>query len=122
LENFPANVEALHAAEVKLTEWCFPAMISERAAETRTDLQDVVWKDPERAGDKLCFRGTRVAVQALIDYLDEGHSVDRFLESFPTVSRAQATRFLHLAATTAGRLTPEEGQRKARDRSPQARL
>lgn len=108
--------------EAKLTEWCFPAMISERAAETRTDLQDVVWKDPERAGGKLCFRGTRVAVQALIDYLDEGHSVDRFLESFPTVSRAQATRFLHLAATTAGRLTPEEGrQRKAEDRSPYAR-
>jgi uncharacterized protein (DUF433 family) len=84
------------------------------AKSRRHRLQELVWKDPDRAGGKLCFRGTRVAVQTLADYLDEGHSVDRFLESFPTVSREQAVRFLHAAVAAAEEETPcEEGRLEA---------
>ncbi len=36
------------------------------------------------------FRGTRVPVQTLFDYLEGGETLDYFLEGFPTVSRALA--------------------------------
>ncbi len=36
------------------------------------------------------FRGTRVPVKTLFDYLEHGHSLDEFLDDFPTVGREQA--------------------------------
>jgi uncharacterized protein (DUF433 family) len=36
------------------------------------------------------FRGTRVPVQTLFDYLEGGETIEDFLEGFPTVSRALA--------------------------------
>ena len=36
------------------------------------------------------FRGTRVAVQTLFDYLEGGETLEDFLEGFPTVSREMA--------------------------------
>ena len=33
------------------------------------------------------FRGTRVPVQTLFEYLEGGESLEDFLEGFPTVSR-----------------------------------
>ena len=44
------------------------------------------------------FAGTRVPLQALIDYLAGGQPLDEFLEDFPTVTREQAVAALHLAA------------------------
>lgn len=43
------------------------------------------------------FRGTRVPAQSLLDYLDDGYSVDEFLEMFPSVDRRDAQEFLRLA-------------------------
>ncbi len=34
------------------------------------------------------FRGTRVLVQTLFEYLEGGDTLEDFLEGFPTVSRA----------------------------------
>ena len=48
-------------------------------------------------GGTLVFRGTRVPAQTLLDYLDDGYSFEQFLEMFPSVSRADAAEFLHLA-------------------------
>lgn len=45
----------------------------------------------------VVFTGTRVPVQTLIDYLEEGSSLDEFLEDFPTVSREHAIAVLELA-------------------------
>lgn len=45
------------------------------------------------------FSGTRVPVQALIDYLEGGDTIDDFLEGFPTVKREQVTAFLEDALT-----------------------
>jgi len=42
------------------------------------------------------FAGTRVPVQALIDYLKGGSRLDDFLEQYPTVTRAQAEGVLEL--------------------------
>jgi len=43
------------------------------------------------------FRGTRVPVRTLLEYLEAGDRLDDFLKDFPTVSRRQALQFLELA-------------------------
>jgi uncharacterized protein (DUF433 family) len=45
----------------------------------------------------VVFSGTRVPVQTLMDYIEEGSSLDEFLEDFPTVSREHAIAVLELA-------------------------
>ena len=49
-----------------------------------------VTANPAVLGGRPVFAGTRVPVATLFDYLADGLSLDYFLESFPTVSRAQA--------------------------------
>jgi uncharacterized protein (DUF433 family) len=56
-----------------------------------------VIKDPEILSGTPVFRGTRVPVQNLIDYLTTGETIDAFLEDFPTVTRDQVTAFLQLS-------------------------
>lgn len=52
--------------------------------------QSVVVSDPEIMGGTPCFRGTRVPIDSLIDYLEAGDSMDEFLDNFPSVSREAA--------------------------------
>lgn len=40
------------------------------------------------------FRGTRVPIRTLFDYIADGSSLDDFLESFPTVKREQVIKLL----------------------------
>ena len=49
-----------------------------------------ITKDPKIMHGTPVFRGTRVPVQTLFDYLEAGDSIEEFLEGFPTVSRALA--------------------------------
>jgi hypothetical protein len=42
----------------------------------------VIVKDPEIMGGAPVFRGTRVLIQTLFDYLEGGDSIDDFLEGF----------------------------------------
>ena len=44
-----------------------------------------------------CFTGPRVPVQTLLDYIEEGDTLDNFLREFSTVAREQAVQFLELA-------------------------
>ena len=55
-----------------------------------------VTSDPEILGGTLVFRGSRVPAQSLIDYLNDGFSLDQFLDFFPTVQREDAVEFLRL--------------------------
>lgn len=48
-------------------------------------------------GGTVVFRGTRVPLQALMDYLEAGDRLDDFLEDYPTVSRDQAIAALEFA-------------------------
>ena len=48
-------------------------------------------------GGTPVFCGTRVPVQTLIEYLEAGDSIDRFLEGFPSVTREQVIAFLEEA-------------------------
>ena len=43
------------------------------------------------------FAGTRVPIQAFIDYLEGGETIDDFLTGFPTVTREQVVAFLEEA-------------------------
>ena len=57
----------------------------------------VIITDPEIQGGVPIFAGTRVPVKNLIDYLEAGDSLEKFLDAFPSVSREQAIAALELA-------------------------
>ncbi len=65
--------------------------------EQKAQLDEIVWKDPERLSGEPCFKGTRVPVQALIDNIEGNSTLEDFLEGFPSVSRRQAVQFIELA-------------------------
>ena len=44
-----------------------------------------------------CFTGTRVPIKNLFDYLKGNHTIDEFLEHFPSVTRDQSLAVLRLA-------------------------
>ncbi len=52
---------------------------------------------PDRLSGTPVFADTRVPVQTLIDYLEAGDPLDRFLEDFPSVTRDHAIAVLELA-------------------------
>ncbi len=52
--------------------------------------EQVIHTDPDILGGTPVFIGTRVPVQALMDYIEGGHPLADFLDDFPTVSREQA--------------------------------
>lgn len=60
-------------------------------------VQNIIHSDPEILGGTPVFVGTRVPVQALIDYLKAGRSLDEFLDDFPSVTREQAVTVLEEA-------------------------
>jgi uncharacterized protein (DUF433 family) len=60
-------------------------------------LETIVQVDAEILGGTPVFRGTRVPVKNLLDYLAAGDTLDRFLDDFPTVKREQAVAALELA-------------------------
>ena len=53
---------------------------------------------PDRVSGAWVFRGTRVPVKALFENLEDGASVDEFLEWFPGVSKAQVDAVLEHAS------------------------
>ena len=59
---------------------------------------DVIKVDPEIMHGTPCFAGTRVPIRHLFDYLEGNHSIDEFLEGFPTVEREQVMAVLELAS------------------------
>ncbi len=59
--------------------------------------KSVIHTDPGILGGAPVFMGTRVPVKALLDYLEAGHSLDEFLDDFPSVTRAQAVAALEEA-------------------------
>jgi len=53
--------------------------------------------DPEIMSGALCFRGTRVPVKNLFDYLEGSSTLEDFLEDFPSISRVTAIAVLESA-------------------------
>ena len=55
---------------------------------------NVVTRSAEVMSGAAVFAGTRVPAQSLLDYLAGGHTLEEFLEDFPTVKRTQAVELL----------------------------
>jgi uncharacterized protein (DUF433 family) len=53
---------------------------------------DCVVKNPNILSGTPVFRGTRVPLQLLFDSLERGHTLEQFLEGYPTVSRENLER------------------------------
>lgn len=64
----------------------------------------IVTVDPDIMSGAPVFARTRVPVQNLIDYLEEGDSIDDFLEGFPSVTRDQVIAFLDASMANAHKL------------------
>ena len=60
-------------------------------------IESVVHSDPEILGGVPVFVGTRVPVRILFEYLSAGDSLDKFIDSYPSVSRDQAVSALELS-------------------------
>lgn len=55
---------------------------------------ETVERDPGRVGGAWVFKGTCVPVAVLFENLEDGASLDQFLEWFPGVPRAEAEAVL----------------------------
>jgi uncharacterized protein (DUF433 family) len=53
--------------------------------------------DPDIQSGTPVFAGTRVPIQNLFDYIEEGDSLDVFLAQFPSVTRQMAVAVLEQA-------------------------
>ncbi len=68
-----------------------------RAMRNNGSVEEAISRDPEIMHGTPVFRGTRVPVQTLFEYLEGGETLEDFLEGFPTVSRELAIQALEEA-------------------------
>ena len=66
-------------------------------AQKRAALAGIVTISKEIMHGTPCFNGTRVPVQTLLDFIEAGDTLDKFLQAFPRVRREQAVQFLEMA-------------------------
>ncbi|MCA6571932.1 MAG: DUF433 domain-containing protein [Pseudanabaena sp.] len=57
----------------------------------------LIVRDPEIISGIPVFKGTRVPVKNLVDYLEAGDSLEEFLDDFPTVQKEKVVEFLNLS-------------------------
>lgn len=55
---------------------------------------DLITVDPDILGGTPVFKGTRVPVKSLFDYLERDYTLEEFIECFPSVSKEAACRVL----------------------------
>lgn len=65
----------------------------------RMSIDEAVWTDPDRMSGALCFRGSRLPVQQLFDWLADGVSLDEFVKEFD-IDRDAASAILLAAGSS----------------------
>lgn len=55
---------------------------------------DLITVDPDILGGTPVFKGTRVPVKTLFDYLEGDYTLEEFVECFPSVTREMVCRLL----------------------------
>ena len=55
---------------------------------------ELITVDPDILGGTPVFKGTRVPVKTLFEYLENNYTLDEFLECFPSVTRDMARKVL----------------------------
>ncbi len=58
------------------------------------NIKDIISIDKDILGGQTVFKGTRVPIETLFFHIEEGVSLDEFLDDFPTVTREQAIALL----------------------------
>lgn len=62
------------------------------------NIKDLITIDPETMGGQPVFKGTRVPIESLFDHLEDGISLDQFLDEFDTVTKDQAIAVIEIAS------------------------
>ena len=57
------------------------------------NIEDSLWQDSARMSGAVCFRGTRIPVTILFDYLEEDN-LDEFFKGYPDVTHDQVRTVL----------------------------
>ncbi len=65
-------------------------------------VDELLTRNPRVLGGAAVFRGTRVPLQALLDYLSGGESIEEFLIDYPGVSRESAVNVIQALGATLG--------------------
>lgn len=81
----------------------FPSVGMEQAVATirareRVNADDIIHSERERVSGTPVFKGSRVPVATLFNYMSYGYPLDEFLEAFPSVEREQAISALEMAS------------------------
>ena len=58
------------------------------------DRNDLITIDPDILGGTPVFKGTRVPIKTLFEYLENNYSLEEFLECFPSVTHELARQVL----------------------------
>jgi len=58
------------------------------------NVTDLITVDPDILGGTPVFKGTRVPVKSLFEYLERDYTLEEFSECFPSVTREMACRVL----------------------------
>lgn len=58
---------------------------------------EVISTSPEVLSGTPVFKGTRVPIKNLFDYIETGETLEEFLIAFPSVKREQAIEVLEMA-------------------------
>ena len=80
----------LTPAHVPVSSSSMMKTFAESQPETAMTLEEAVWIDPGRMSGTPCFRGTRLPVQQLFDWLADGVPLDEFVRDFEIDPRAAA--------------------------------
>lgn len=72
------------------------------------DIRELITTDPEIMAGQAVFKGSRVPVETLFDYLEAGAPLAEFLDEFPTVSKEQAVGLLEWTNTLLKTKNPEQ--------------
>ena len=59
--------------------------------------QNLIEVNPNKMSGTPVFRDTRVPIKNLFDCIEEGETIDQFLDQFPTVSREEVNGVLELS-------------------------
>lgn len=79
---------------------CVPVLPSSQMSKDRlipNEDNPLIWINPERMSGAPCFYGTRLPVSSLFENLEDGVSIDEWLDAFPSATREQAIAVLEYA-------------------------
>ena len=92
----------------------FPSVSAEQAlaaieARAKERAEAAIHSDKRRVSGTPVFKGSRVPIKTLFDYLAAGHSLDSFLYQFPTTQKEKAVATLEAAREFMEKIAYEEG-------------